>query len=49
VIKIFKIIRKLFDNGMIDFRLERYLADSSDIVDLEFRQKRWTYIRYGEE
>ena len=32
-----------FDNN-IDFRLERYLAGSNDICDLEQRQKKWLYM-----
>jgi len=36
-------IRCLWDylNNSIDMRLERYLAASTDLADLEHRQQRW--------
>ena len=31
-----------------DFRLERYLAASTDLADLERRQKKWMYMTESE-
>jgi hypothetical protein len=32
-----------------DFRLERYLSNSTDIADLEHRQHKWTYMSEAEK
>jgi hypothetical protein len=36
-----------FNDGT-DFRLERYLASSTDICDLEHRQHKWSYMTESE-
>lgn len=38
--------KKLFDwiNSGTDWRLERYLAQSVDLADLERRQRQWQYM-----
>jgi hypothetical protein len=32
-----------------DFRMERFLSQSSDIADLDYRMQKWTYMSESEK
>jgi hypothetical protein len=41
---IIKRFQKWLEMPVIDHRMERYLANSTDEADLEYRLKRWQYM-----